>query len=412
MAGEMEVRITSLGNDVGGISRDDGRKTVFVRGALPGETVTCRPFHESGGFIRAALSEILEPSPYRERPFCGSFGECGGCSLQHLRYSRQLHWKRNWVLRAFRRAGLGIPEEKVEDTVPSPLQSGYRNRVSFDMTENGPGLHRHGGDAMAVNGCPLLLPPGQEVFSQLKGKPLLDCPRISVRASQENGSVMVEFSSMPDSGLPELGSNVLRAYRQERDWILLPPTGVFSENAGGFSYVISPGCFFQVNTSCAELLQKMVLDMASGSDTLLDLYGGCGFFAIPAAAAGTAVTSVELNPASSSDGEKSATASGIRSIRFVNGRVRHFLQETVSSGSKWDTVLVDPPRAGLGVRLSRLLRRIDSRLIVYVSCNPFSLARDLGIVCERHWQVVRAVLVDMFPQTDHVETVVLIGRKG
>jgi 23S rRNA (uracil1939-C5)-methyltransferase len=223
---------------------------------------------------------------------------------------------------------------------------------------------------------------------------------------------MVEFSSIPDGGLPDTGNNVLRAYRKSGDWVMVPQDGSFSEQAGGFKYLISPGCFFQVNTSCAELLQRMVLDLVSGCSTLLDLFGGCGFFSIPAAAGGACVTSIELNPSSSSDGENSAMENGVRSIRFVNGRVRHFLLDTVRSGDRWDAVLVDPPRAGLGVRLSRLLRRIDADIIVYVSCNPFSLARDLGIICERHWQVVSAVPVDMFPQTDHVETVVLIGRRG
>lgn len=120
---------------------------------------------------------------------------------------------------------------------------------------------------------------------------------------------------------------------------------------------------------------------------------------------------MELNPVSSADGERAAADNGICGVSFIPGRVRHFLLETVRKAKTWDAVVADPPRAGLGVRVSRLLRRVRARRILYVSCNPFSLARDLSVICGGGWQVAAVHPVDMFPQTDHVETAVELIRK-
>lgn len=411
MDGTLELSITALGNDVGGVSACGGRKTVFVRGALPGETVRCRVTEEARNFMKAELREILDPSPWRVEPFCRYFGLCGGCSLQSLDYSRQLFWKREWIQKALRRTGVELPEDSPAEVLPSPDTRGYRNRISFDMTPEGPGLHRYGGDPFKVDGCPLQNRRGRDVFSSLAGKPLAGCRRISVRGSDRTEEAMVEFYGTPDSGIPPLGPGVTAAWKEEGEWLNTGQGNGFHEELGVITYPVSPGGFFQVNTSCAEVLVKKVTGLLSGTE-VLDLYGGCGTFAIPAAAAGAGVTSVELNPVSSADGERAAADNGISGVRFIPGRVRHYLLDTVREAKEWDAVIVDPPRAGLGVRVSRLLRRVRARKILYVSCNPFSLARDLSVICGGDWKVAGVHPVDMFPQTDHVETAVEIIRKA
>ncbi|MCK4806650.1 MAG: class I SAM-dependent RNA methyltransferase, partial [Candidatus Aegiribacteria sp.] len=160
-----------------------------------------------------------------------------------------------------------------------------------------------------------------------------------------------------------------------------------------------------------DIIISIVTDLCAGDLKILDLYGGCGTFSLPLASEGVKVTSVELNPDSSASGKEAAELSGIKGIDFLVGRTRHFLLDTVRAQQTWNTVIVDPPRAGLGIRVSRLLRRAISEKIVYVSCNPFSLARDLKVLCEGNWAVAGIQPVDMFPQTDHVETVVNLKRK-
>jgi 23S rRNA (uracil1939-C5)-methyltransferase len=408
---EITATITALGNRVGGISASPGRRTVFVRGALPGETVRCRTGRVRKNTIEAELLEILERSVSRTDPFCSCFGDCGGCSLQNLTYSRQLFWKRNWVEKALARASIEYPDECMKDVIPSPDKTGYRNRVSFDIVNGKPGLHRFRGDIMNVDGCPLLNVRGQKAFGTLAGKQLDGNGRVSVRASGRTGEAMLEFSASPADGITADRDAGIIAWKDKEIWKIDPEGSLFHETTGGFTYPVRPGTFFQVNTGCADIIISIVTDLCGEGGKILDLYGGCGTFGLPLAYGGADVTSVELDPDSSLSGKEAAQLSGTKGIDFVTCRTRHFLLDTVRVKQIWDTVIVDPPRAGLGIRVARLLRRVKSDRIVYVSCNPFSLARDLKVICEGNWAVAGLQPVDMFPQTDHVETVVELRRK-
>ena len=408
---EITVEITALGNRVGGISADPSRKTVFVRGALPGETVRCRTNRIRKNIIEADLVEVLEESPYRTKPFCSIFDECGGCSLQNLIYSKQLFWKLNWVAKALARAGIEYPDELLKNVIPSPDTEGYRNRVSFDIVNGKPGLHRHGGDTINVDGCPLLNVRGQKAFGRLLEERLDGSRRVSVRASDRTGEAMLEFSCSPAQRLKSDCDSGIIAWQENDKWKVDPPGSALHEISGGFTYTVRPGTFFQVNTRCADIIISIVTGLCRGNRRILDLYGGCGTFSLPLASKGAEVTSVELNPDSSVSGREAAELSGTEGIDFQTGRTRHFLLDTVRAKQKWDTVIIDPPRAGLDIRVARLLRRVRSERIVYISCNPFSLARDLKVICEGNWAVAGLQPVDMFPQTDHVETVVTLLRK-
>lgn len=405
----MQITITALGNIVGGISSAEDRKTVFVRGALPGETVRCRISSEKQTRIEGELLEIIEASPHRDIPFCEYFGKCGGCSLQHLSYSQQLIWKKNWVEKALIRAGVSFPA--IEDTVPSPQTTGYRNRVSFDVVEGKPGLHRFRGNPFHVNECPLLNRRGRQEFRLLQKVKLSHLTRVSVRASDRTGSAMLEFrGGVPPFSLAQ-DSSVITAWQVSGKWVTEPEGFEMMERAGCSTFPIRPGTFFQVNPGCADRLISTVADSCDDDLNILDLYGGSGTIALPLAASGANVVSVEINPDASLSGRKAAVMNGVESISFITSSVRQFLTDSSESGRSWDTVIVDPPRAGLGIRISRLLRRTNSRKIICVSCNPFSMARDLRIITERNWTVLSVQPIDMFPQTDHIETVVLLERK-
>lgn len=408
---EITLEITSLGNRVGGISSDQNRKTVFVRGALPGETVRCRIGREKKGWFEADSLEILETSPYRREPFCSYFGNCGGCSLQNLEYSKQLFWKREWIEKALSRTNIPYSAELINDVIPSPLINSYRNRVSFDIISGKPGLHRFRGDIMAVDGCPLLNKRGQKAFRRISEIQLDGYRRVSVRASDRTGEAMIEFSGSQVPKLSFADDSCITAWKDKEGWNVDPPRSALHEILGSFTYPVKPGTFFQVNTGCAEIITSIVTDLCGDGGKILDLYGGCGTFALPLASGGAEVTSVELNPDSSADGKDAAERFGVKRVCFVTGRTRHYLLDTVKSKQAWNTVIVDPPRSGLGIRVSRLLRRVISEKIIYVSCNPFSLARDLEIICDGGWAVAGLQPVDMFPQTDHVETVVELKRK-
>ncbi len=408
---EIIVEITALGNRVGGISSGLGGKTVFVRGALPGETVKCRTVKVRKNVIEADLVEILDLSPYRTEPFCSCFGKCGGCSLQNLLYSRQLFWKRNWIDNVLTRAFIVYPDELMKDVIPSPATAGYRNRVSFDILNCKPGLHRFRGDVMVVDGCPLLNRRGQKAFERLFEKQLDGSRRVSVRASERTGEAMLEFSGLSSMKIASGRDSDIIAWKDISGWQIDPRGSVLHEIVGGFTYPVRPGTFFQVNTGCADIIISIVTGLCREDRKTLDLYGGCGTFALPLASGGAVVTSVELNPDASASGKEAAELSGISGVNFLTGRTEHFLLDTVRAKQAWDTVIVDPPRAGLGISISRLLQRVIAKRIVYISCNPFTMARDLKVLCEGNWAVAGIQPVDMFPQTDHVETVTELKRK-
>jgi len=407
---ESILSISALGNDVGGIGTGDDGRRVFVRGALPEETVRCRITKEKKSFLQARLLEVVIPSPHRTEAFCSHYGECGGCSLQHLSYGRQLFWKGQWIRRALKRGGIPFPGPV--DVIPSPEEREYRNRVSFDILQGIPGLHRYHGDVMPIDDCPLLNSPGRDIYRSLMGMLPLNAGRVSVRSSVQTGESMVEFSGGQGVRCIALEGVTVTAWKTGKQWRREPAEAVFHEEVGAIVHRVLPGAFFQVNTGCANLLLSAVVKAVEPESRILDLYGGSGAFSLPLARSAARVTSVELSADSSEGGIETARSAGIENVEFVNCRVRRFLTDTVDAEDQWDTVVLDPPRAGLGIRVARLLRRVRTDRIVYVSCNPFSLARDLGVLQDGGWTVARVTGYDMFPQTDHVETLVILERDG
>ena len=410
------VRLTveSLGNRVGGIAGGGPLGKVFVKGALPGERVACRIVSQRKTYAEAELLEVLEASPDRSEPFCRYYGDCGGCSLQHLDYSAQLKWKRTWIERALDRGGITCPV--IGDVTPSPETLGYRNRVSFDITLGRPGLHRFRGDVMPVDGCPLLNGRGSEAFSLLEAMELESYRRVSIRASDSTHDAMLEFLPLTVASVPgETGCmDTSVAWLDNAVWRTRPPGSHLRERINDCLFDVAPGGFFQVNSRAAGLLVRRVVDACQGAERVLDLYGGHGTFAIPLALRGSSVDSVEISEAASVAGRRSAEINGADSVRFVTSPARSFLMETVKGDSSWDAIVVDPPRTGLETRIARLLRRVHSGKLVYVSCDPFALARDLRVLVGGGWILREVHPVDMFPQTDHVETVAILlpGRES
>jgi 23S rRNA (uracil1939-C5)-methyltransferase len=402
----LEVDVARLGNGVGGIApREDGR-TVFVRGALPGERVRCIVSRTGRRHLEAKLSEVLSPSPHRIQPFCPAYPECGGCSLQHLAYDRQLYWKRRWIARALDRAGLdGID---VPPVMASPLLRGYRNRVSFDIVDGCPGLHRYRGDPFAVEDCPLLNPRGREVLGKLLGVDLSSFSRLTVRASFNTPDTMVELRGKPLELPPEVvGGVTCAAVQSEGRWTNRGAR--MTEILAGFRFPVPPGCFFQVNTKAAEILVDLVVDMAEGTGPVLDLYGGMGCFGFSLAQRNRKVHVVERSSSAIDAGREAAETSGVDGMSFESDYARRFLARALAQGRRFETVIVDPPRSGLGKRVARLLAKLSPQGIVYVSCNPFAMARDVKILRDSGYTLEEVQPLDLFPHTDHVECVIRLS---
>lgn len=401
----LRLQIHSLGNGVGGVARPSGERAIFVRGALPGETVACEVEQERKSFRVARLLEVLDPSPHRVKPPCPLFPDCGGCSMQHLKYGIQLEIKHGWVESALRRVFQGA---EVNAVTASPRVIGYRNRVSFDIVEGRTGLHRHRGDPIPADDCLLLGERGRVTTASLAGFDLSFCGRVCVRSSSGQISDGLEFWGCTDPAPLPL-SREGAAFETRGVWTA-PVGWNLRETLSGISFSVPPGGFMQVNTEAAEELIRRVVWIAGGSRSVLDLYGGAGTFALPVASTGASVASVESNSSSSAAGAETAARNGLGGVEFVAADCRDFLMDAVERARRWDLVIADPPRAGLEAGVCRLVLELAPPRLAYVSCDPQTLSRDLRILGSAY-DPVESIPFDLFPQTDSVETVVLLERR-
>lgn len=401
------VLIESLGNRVGGIGRPEGSPAIFVKGALPGELVTYKNSRTRKSFIEADLDSIVKPSPDRVEPFCKYYGICGGCSLQHLSYDMQLHWKRLWVEKAMR--GLRIPE--IDSTVPSPVTEGYRNKVTFGMGENNLTLNAFKGDPVPVDSCPLMNDSCKSAMQSFQKTGFPDGIRkLAVRGSVNSNSSLIELTGNHMGPVPTSWPPVV--IRKDGNWCSLKPGDMF-EKMGELIYQIPHGGFFQVNTLAAEQIVNIALNHVSKeSKTILDLYGGVGTFGLPLLADGCEVTTVELNVEASEGCKTAAKLNNIPTgkLHVINAKDSTFLKKALRKKKHFDTVITDPPRTGMGLSVTRQLLQLKPEQIIYVSCNPFSAARDIALIIENNYSIKQITPVDMFPHTDHVEAVFLLER--
>lgn len=344
-------------------------KAIFVRGAIAGEQVRAEVIEDHGRFARARVIEVILASPDRVRPRCPHFGfedtSCGGCAWQHMSYAAQLRWKTDIVREQLRRIGR-IPAAPVRDILPSPDVWAYRNHAQFSVTPDG----RLGFQAASSN---TVVPIDVCHILQL---PILDRLQSAGRAQPGVKRVDVRFPE-PHSTIPTF-------------------------HVKGVPFQVSAESFFQVNTSLVETLVDLVLARLDlqGGETVLDGYCGVGLFARFVAPAAGKVIGVESNPSAVADARRNLA-------QFGHVVVREGLIESVMGAlnTPGDAAIFDPPRAGCGPDVIRetVSRRISR--VVYVSCDPSTLARDARQLTDGGYRLMDVQPLDMFPHTFHIETV-------
>jgi 23S rRNA (uracil-5-)-methyltransferase RumA len=449
------VRITALDADGHGVGHVGG-VAVSVPGTLPGETVDVTLSASRRGI--ALLTRVVVASPHRVTPRCRHAAECGGCTWQHLAYGEQLRLKRERVQFLLDEA-LGRGVARVRPAVPTPAAAEggapwhFRHKVHFAFDEDAAGrvvmghLRRGSRRVVDVTECPVHAEAGNALAWAVRaavaragvpcGPPPAGVVRHLVlrvaRAVPEVVGTLV--ATRPDDRLKRVSREVLAAGRPPDGWHLnlhpLPGALLFGretrlvsgrerlrEGVGGATFLMSPTAFFQTNVAAAERLLERVVDAAGppGGRTL-DLYAGLGLFAIPLAIRGHEVVAVEESPRAVEDGLLSATANGLdpSRCRFVRTKVEYAIARVARGPRRVDLVVLDPPRTGANVGALRAIRdRVAPARIVYVSCDPEALARDLrelgAAARDRRYRVVSVTPVDMFPHTAHVETVTLLER--
>ncbi|MFD0589053.1 23S rRNA (uracil(1939)-C(5))-methyltransferase RlmD [Paenibacillus sp. GCM10027627] len=425
------------------------RKAVFVEGALPGEVVKANVTKAESGYLNASLVEIEKKSPDRAEPPCPVYEECGGCQLQHMNYEAQLAAKEEIVREAFQRYA-GIEELPMRPILGMENPWGYRNKAQLQAGKQGDdiitGLYSAGTHKLVdISGCEVQHPVVNEVMEGTKEVLAeLDIAiynertrqgavrTVVARVAQATGHVqltlILDMDKLPDARrfvqrirekLPMVKTIAQNVNKGKSPLIFGERTTVLwgderlNETLGDVRFSLSPRAFFQLNPEQTVKLYDAAKEAASltGKELVVDAYCGTGTIGMWLAPEAREVRGIELIPEAVRDARSNADTSGITNTRFFEGRAEELLPQWVEQGVRPDVVVVDPPRTGCELPLLQAIAQAKPKRLVYVSCNPSTLAKDCKVLLGNGYQLEWVQPVDMFPQTSHVESVVLMVRK-
>ena len=456
---QLELSIDGLSHDGQGVGRLD-QQVVFVPGALPGERVRVRVVHQARRHAVAELLQLLDPSPDRRKPPCILADRCGGCSLQHLEAAAQAHWKEDRVRQALARIG-GLQATVLPILADaSPAGSariegfGYRNRATIPLERLADGrlragFYRAGSHRIVnMNHCPVLDPRLDALIKPLKDDleasdwpvdPNLSADgglrHLALRLGQRSGECLITLISshrdlpgleaMAGSWMerwPEVVGVCLNLQPKATNTLMGPETEVIvgrdwiSDTLAGLRFRIGSDTFFQIHPAQAERVVALLLealpspeDQAGG---VIDAYCGVGTFSLPLARAGHRVLGIEQQERSIDQARRNALSNGLEErCRFQAGDVASLLQESLQGIG---ALVLDPPRKGLDPVVLEIIAADPPRTLVYISCDPSTLARDLGQLCREGgpYQLRSVQPIDFFPQTSHVEAVAVLDRSA
>ncbi|MCZ6788676.1 MAG: Maf family nucleotide pyrophosphatase [Chloroflexi bacterium] len=386
----LRLLLESMGPLGDALAHHEGRE-VLVFGGIPGEEVIAEVVRYPKRYIAAQVVEVVTPSPHRVATPCPYVGDCTGCQWQHISYDHQLHLKREAVLDALHKVG-GLSEIPVPPTLPSDQQFGYRNHARFTIGPEGRlgFVHRERRRFVDIQRCLLMDPWINETLDALQGR----CGE-TTQLSMRYGSSTGEWLIQPTLKSTEVPLETGQKHYRER--LLDTP------------FRIAASSFFQTNTGQAERLARLMLDALSlsGGEVVVDSYAGVGTFAALLAPHAARVIAIEESASAIQDAEQNLAA-------FSNVEIRPGKTEDVLDGLDMpvDAAIVDPPRVGCHPRTLESLMRLAPPRLVYISCDPVSLARDLKILSDGPYRVESVQPVDMFPQTHHVECLTTLTLKS
>ena len=410
---------TDMNENGAGIARIDGM-VIFVPGVLPGERAEFEITEHKKNYAIGKCLSIICKSEHRIESLCPNEASCGGCSLGWMDFGEENRIKANTVRAALRRAGLG--ETRVEETVTTGERYGYRNKmtVHFDLIARAFGYCRPlTNKVLPFHGCPLCPAVFSQIVTFLNASPEITRPlapeSLAVRYAADGVTVTLYAGAFTDRDVDAL-RNALKERFPEIVHLLMNAPGnaenaELCERIGGLDMHYSSEAFRQVNTPAFERLLEIVKEEAGEADfrTAADLYCGSGVIGLTLAKTypRTKIYGIEINPDAVEDAKKNAARNGIGNIRFFCGDAASFRKKFPSSA---ELVTVDPPRAGLSASMRRELLALNPKRVIYVSCNPQTLARDLAELTQNGYAIRRVTPVNMFPATKHVETVCCLRR--
>lgn len=445
----IELNITSLTSDGDGVGRA-GELVFFVPNTAVGDVIRARVLKVKKNVGFARVEEVLTPSPDRVTPDCPVSFSCGGCVYRHISYEAELRAKRQKVADAVTRIGK-LSGDLVKDIIPSEKIDGYRNKAMIPVGTDKNGevkmgyYARHSHHIMHCLDC--RLSPSifnaviADVYDFLSHRPqLVYTPQnrrgirhIYLRYAETSGGVMfcviagakhfeddtVLYDSLKEK-YPQIKSIAVNVNPDDTNVILGKRSHIvygapsITDTLCGLRFEIAPEAFYQINRSQAERLYAKAKEYAAltGSETLLDLYCGAGTIGLSMAKDCKELIGVEIIPEAIENAKRSAERNGINNARFICGDATAAAATLKKEGIRPDVIVVDPPRKGLTPELIDTIVQMSPDRVVYVSCDPATLARDLKQFTENNYSVEEITPCDMFPRTSHVEAVVMMSRKN
>lgn len=435
----LSVSIERLVFQGSGLGRLPDGQVVFVPYTAPGDLAEIEVTEARDDFVRADLVGVLTPSPLRAAPPCRYFANCGGCQWQHLEYASQLHWKGEILRELLVRVGKldGAPVS-APLALASPWE--YRSRAQLKVVtgavSGGARLHigfhqRETRRVVDIDRCPLLDARLNGVLRTLRHMrdPGLHTlfPRLRevwLAAGSGTGEVVVcLFARAQDRAAIRLLFHRIQAEerglqgvvlldgdpRQHSRFVDRHGQGAITEVVGQHSFRVDATAFFQVNGQAAEMLTRLVIEGAAltGAERVLDLYCGVGTFTVPLGRLAREILGIETSPAAAADASHNLRVNGVTGARVLQAQVEQVLP-SLEKGGPWDLVVLDPPRQGCSRRVLEAVSGMAVPRVIYVSCDPSTQARDLGILVRAGYRCLSIQPVDLFPQTFHLETVAIL----
>lgn len=441
----LDVEIIDLNHMGKGVAKSDNL-VIFVDDVIPGDIAKIKITEIKKNYALGELITIIKPSENRIDSACGFFEQCGGCQLMHMNYEEQLKYKRERVINELKRAGVNTEEVTVNDTLGMKTPFRYRNKTTFSVTEKNNdifiGPYEQGTyNTVDISGCLIQSREADEVvnlfknlmikykidaYDKMTGKGIVR--NIIIRNNRNNELMIVIVTTIENfknkeefiDNLVSINSNIKTVIQNinnkntnlvmGRKNKVLYGQGTINDTIDDLSFVISPEAFFQVNPEQTEKLYQTAIQYAdiNKDEVCFDIYCGIGTISLMAAKYAKKVYGVEIVEQAVVDARANALNNNIHNVEFFAGKAEEVVPKLYKQKIKADVVIVDPPRKGCEKPVIDTIINMSPKKVVYVSCNPSTLARDIKLLEEGGYKLIKAQPVDMFPWTVHVECVVLM----
>lgn len=399
----MEVLIEKLNHTGEGIGRINN-KIIFIPKTLPGDIVKVKDLQDYKKYYKGNVDSIITPSTTRISPICPYYESCGGCQLMNTSYLNQLNYKKEKVQEILKKyANI----DKKLDIVLNNKTHSYRNKITLQVKAGKLGLYKYNSkELVEIKECLLVSNNINNLIKIIKKNLNLEqITKIIIR--EYNHNLMIHFSGIIDKKtlIQQLSTFVQTIYINDK---LIHGDPQLTVKLGNYHYKVSPLSFFQVNYEQTERLYNQVLKhLSKNNNQVLDLYCGTASIGIYISKYCKNITGIEINTSSVKDALENIKLNNIKNINIIKGDVAQVL----NNSQKYDTIIVDPPRSGLSKTTRKTILELNSPQIIYISCNPVTLARDLTVL-KQQYIIKDITLFDMFPNTYHVESVSLLYQKN